>query len=149
MVLYSDILSREKIEAGKAILDKLIEEGWEVQTAAWIVDADTTVKRWQLCFSLRLEDSESRQQASHRVWELEKACLADLYDVPLYDDTFGASITFQDSLLTKAVFSKYPVHHPIGQRESFHFMDSSWEFFIYNLNHTPVHENARGDEPVA
>ena len=83
-MFYSDILTREKIKAGKFILDRLVEEGWEVHGAAWLLhgelpDEDEWYpgyeihKDWRLHFFVRHDTREAMMCADHRIPELRNA----------------------------------------------------------------------------
>lgn len=147
-MLYSDILTREKIKAGKHIIDEFIAEGWEVRCAAWLLhrampDDDEwypgyeLVKEWTLHLFVPHNNRETRSCAYNRISALRDACINRMYGDTLSEDYFRISVESLDNPLARwfTNLPAYPMEHPLGHRlpaGSRHIRDG----FVYNLQKT-------------
>ena len=158
-MFYTAILTREKIEAGKSIIDKLLAEGWEVHGAAWLLhgyipELDEwhpgyeSEKTWTLHFLMPTGTPETEDWAYGRVFDLRKAYVDELYDEPLLDDYFDISVSHPDSRLAKCLQELPSVKHPLGERMTLRYSSSIREGFVYNLGTPPEQEKTGQDSPA-
>ena len=156
-MFYSDILTREKIKAGKFLLDKLVEEGWEVHCAAWLLhgqlpDDDEwypgyeVLQRWSLHFFVQHDTREARMCANHRISELRDAYIDELYDDALFEDYFVISVDSPDDRLAEWLINRRsrPMENPLGERLHASSRDIR-DGFVYNLGKSPAQKKAAQD----
>ena len=159
-MLYSDILTREKIKAGKFILDKLVEEGWEVQGAAWLLHGDLPdedewypgheiFKCWKLHFFVRYETRDSMFRADRRISEIRNTYIDESYGDALMEDYFDVGVDSPSDRLAQWVIDQPPhkMEHPLGQRlhrSSNRIRDG----FVYNLGKPPEQKKIGQNSPT-
>ena len=145
-MLYSDILTREKIKAGKHIVDEFIAEGWEVHCAAWLLHGSVSeddewypgyeiIKEWKLHVFVPHDDHETWIGARNRISALRDACINRMYGETLDEDYFRISVESLDNPLAQWFTSlpAYPMDHPTGHRLSYTSSNHIWDGFVYNL----------------
>ena len=143
-MLYTDILTREKIKAGKFIIEKLLEEGWEVHAAAWLLHGYTpepdewypgyeSEKTWTLHFLMPRGTPETEDWAFGRVFDLRNAYVSSLYDAPLLEDYFDISVSSPDDWQLKELLELHPVNHSLGERRHYRHSPHIKDCFVYNL----------------
>ena len=147
-MLYSDILTREKIKAGKYIVDKFMAEGWEVRCAAWLLHGSMPEddewypgyeidKEWALHVFVPHYTIEVLTGAYKRIAALRDDCIDRMYGDALAEDYFRVSVEALDNMLARWFINlpAHPVEHPVGERLHFssnHIRDG----FVYNLKQT-------------
>lgn len=148
-MLYSDILTRETIKAGKHIIDEFIAEGWEVHCAAWLLHGSASeddewypgyeiIKEWKLHVLVPQDNRDALSCARRRISALRDACIDRMYGDALPEDYFRILVEPLDSFLAEWFTSlpAYPMEHPLGHRlpatNSNHIRDG----FVYNLKQT-------------
>ncbi len=156
-MFYTEVLTREKIKAGKYIIKKLLDEGWDVQAAAWLLHGDTpepdewypgyeSTKYWCLSFVMSRGAQSSEDWAFGRVAEIQKAYIDELYDDALYDDYFSVSVISPGESLGKALLELRSVEHPLGERvSSIRHWSRIEDSFVYNLGSTPEQKKTNLD----
>ena len=155
-MFYTDILTREKIRAGKFIIDKLLEEGWEIHGAAWLLhgyipEPDEwypgyeSEKTWTLHFYMQGGTPETENWAYGRIFDLRKAYVEELYDDALLDDYFEISVSPPDARQMKRLLELPPPEHPLGERRYYGHSSSIRDCFVYNLGETPATKAERKD----
>lgn len=150
-MFYADILTREKIKAGKYILDKLAEEGWEVHGAAWLLHGRLPsddewypgyeiFKHWSLHFLVKHYNREAAAYAYNRISELRNAYIDELYDDALFEDYFDVSVDSLDDRLAQWLINRRSsplVKHPLGYRLR-ECNNDIRDGFVYNLSKSPA-----------
>ena len=143
-MFYADTLTREKIKAGKYIIENLIQEGWDVQAAAWLLHGYTPEpdelypgyeehKYWCLHFIMPRGISNTDDWAFGRVRDLQKAYIDDLYEDALFDDQFPVSVNSPGESLANGLLELPPIKHPLGERKIPKHSRNIRDGFVYNL----------------
>ena len=149
-MFFTDILTKEKIKAGKYILNKLVDEGWEVHGAAWLLHGQLPsddewypsyeiFKHWSLHFIVPHDILDIRC----RTLELRDAYINELYSDILAEDYFDISVDSPDDRLAKWLISQNPCPrtHPLGERLRANNRDIR-DGFVYNLQKIATPERA-------
>ena len=153
-MFFTDILTKEKIKAGKYILNKLVDEGWEVHGAAWLLHGHLPsddewypsyeiFKHWSLHFIVPHDTLEVRINIRCRTLELRDAYINELYSDILAEDYFDISVDSPDTRLAKWLISQNPrpMTHPLGERLRANNRDIR-DGFVYNLQKIATPERA-------
>lgn len=157
-MFYADLLTREKIKAGKRIMDQLLAEGWEVHGAVWLWrgyapepdewhPGHESGNSWTLHFLMPKGAPETEDWAYGRVFELRNACVAELYGDALFDDYFDISVSPPDDRQLKNLLDSHPVEHPLGERRRYGPAAPIRDCFVYNLGKSPAQKKAAPDSP--
>ena len=159
-MFYFEILTREKIKAGKFILDKLVEEGWEVHGAAWLLHGDLPdddewypgheiFKCWSLHFFVQYDTRDSMLRADRRISEIRNAYVDEIYGDALIEDYFDIQVDSPDDGLAQWVIARprRNTEHPLGQR-LYASNNRIRDGFVYNLGTPPEQEKTGQDSPA-